>query len=114
VRLKPAAAAGVCLKPAAGAEVRLKPAAGAGVRLKPAVGAGVRLKPAAGAGVHLKPGDHTEGVLRLCYLESRRTGHSSDLDIVRLAEMQLEGKLSEHGVVYREAHLNKGPLAKPD
>ncbi len=117
VRLKPAAGAGARLKPAAGAEIRLEPA-GAGVRLKPAAGAemrlepagaGVRLKPAAGVGVRLKPGDHTEGVLGLGYLDSRRTDHSSDpeLVVVRLAEMQVEGKL------YREVHLNKGSLANP-
>jgi len=119
VRLMPTARAGVRVKPAAGAEVRLKTAAGAGVSLKPAAGAGVRLKPAAGAGVRLKPvadaevrlkpGYRTGGVSGLGYLDSRRTGHSSDLELVviRLAEMQVQEKL------HRKVHLNKGLLADP-
>ena len=109
VRLKPPAGAGVRLEPAADAGVCLEPAADAGVRLKPAAGVEVHLKPAAGAEVRLKAGYHTGGVLGLGYLDSRRTDHKSDPDliVVRLAEMQLEGKL------YREVHLNKGFLANP-
>ena len=107
--LKPPAVAEVRLKPAAGAGLRLKPAAGAELCLKPAAGAGVHLKPIAGARVRLKPGDRTGGASQLAYPNSRRTDHSSDLElvVVWLAEMRVEGKL------YREVDLNKDPLANP-